>query len=396
MPGATAAAAKPPKPACRRLRGKQPLQVAACAAVAVAVGTGEFAGAASDAGKALVAVGASQLAEAASDAGNASVGAKKREAERSSVAACAVVGVEAKDAGELQQHQECMIGYVVEQCIGRGVFGKVFKAAHTSGKHVAIKHMVCKPGGKLTTMQKREVDALKKLRGHPNIAMLLQVNTTCFGLDLVFELLDFTLKECIRKPEPLSPDAVCRFTSDLFSGLSFAHSMNIIHRDIKPDNLLVDVARNALLVADFGWARESAIGDERLTQNAYTLWYRPPEILLGSPRYDFASDVWAAGCVCIEMCEQKPAFAGKSELGVLQLQFESLGTPTSAEWPVFAKLPHARVARPCTGPTQPPRWGARAGGAYTRLISSIVTIVPMRRCTAREAFAASQRLVQRS
>ena len=286
-------------------------------------------------------------------------------------------------------------GFLVERRLGHGVYGQVFQATHDSGLQVAIKHMDCKPGGQLTSLQKREVASLKKLNGHPHISRLYQVNITTFGVDLVLELAHRNLKECIREG-PLLPDQIHRYTRDLFSGLSYAHSANIIHRDIKPDNLLLHDLRNALQIADFGMARESAIGDQQcLTKIAYTLWYRPPEILLCSTSYDFASDVWAAGCVCIEMCERKPAFPGKAELQTLQLQFKTFGTPTPAEWPGFAKLPHAHVVRGY--PRRPwPEWGGCAGSEYIFLLKGILTLVPIHRITSREAFTISSKLFDSS
>ena len=101
---------------------------------------------------------------------------------------------------------------------------------------------------------------------------------TGFGADRAFDLADSTLKDC-AKGGVLSPVRVARYAMGLFNGLTFLHSNNIIHRDIKPDNLLI--TGDVLLIADFGWARELAIGNASLTPNTYSWWRRPPESIDG-------------------------------------------------------------------------------------------------------------------
>ena len=163
-----------------------------------------------------------------------------------------------------------------------------------------------------------------------------------FGAGLVFDFVDSTLK-CCTNGGVLSQFRVPRYAMGLFNGLTFLHSNNIIHRDIKPDNLLITGV--FLLIADFGWARELAIGNASLTSNAYSLWWRPPEVLMGTQRYDLSADVWAAGCVCAELCEGRPAFPGTSEYDTLQLQLKAFGAPRAKEWPGLFKLPQAKAVR---------------------------------------------------
>ena len=293
-----------------------------------------------------------------------------------------------------EQEQTCTFGFNVLARIGRGVFGQVFKARGANGDIVAIKHMACKPGAMLTTMQGREVAALRKLQSHPNVIKLLQVNKTCFGVDLVSELAEQTLRECIQNGAPIDNMQVVCYTMHLFNGLQALHQNNVIHRDIKPSNLLI--ARGVLLISDFGWARElpSAIGDKaQLERNVYSLWWRPPEILLGIATYGFSADVWAAGCVCVEMCEGTPAFAVESEDGTLQLQLRKLGTPTKQEWPGMFSLPRARNLQ--YYPTRPwSTWGTRIGSQYIRLLQGVLAIAPIRRSTASETWTFSKGIME--
>ena len=105
--------------------------------------------------------------------------------------ATALQGVSPR-SGDNQSHDNlvrsrtCTFGYVVERLIGKGQYGQVFQARRKSGHHVAIKHMPCKPGAKLTLMQRREVDVLVKIHGHPNFVKLQAVNMASLGAELVF------------------------------------------------------------------------------------------------------------------------------------------------------------------------------------------------------------------
>ena len=369
-----------------RHRQKKPLkQARGGGSDLVAVGTGVSA-AATD----LVAVGTG-VSAAATDLVALGTGVPAEASHASSI-------IVQKVSGSAPPEKSCTFGFEVLQKIGQGVFGQVFKARGANGDLVAIKHMACKPGAMLTTMQGREVATLKKLQGQPNVIKLLEVNKTCFGVDLVFELAEQTLRECIQMHKqadaPIDKVEVVCYTKHLFNGLKALHQNNVIHRDIKPSNLLI--ARGVLLISDFGWARElpSAIGDEaQLERNVYTLWWRPPEILLGAATYGFSADVWAAGCVCVEMCEGKPAFAGESEAGTLQLQLRKLGTPTKQEWPGMFSLPRARNLQ--YYPTRPwSTWGTRIGSQYIRLLQGVLTIAPIRRSTASETWTFSKGIME--
>ena len=355
-----------------------------CGADLVAIGTGPPHGGVSD----TVAVGTGGDSDSVAIGTRGSAMVSSNDAQKGSSLGCGPVC-----SGSSQQELTCTFGLEVRKRIGKGVFGQVFEARGANGDLVAIKHMPCKPGAKLTTMQRREVDALKKLQGHPNVIKLLNVNMTCFSVELVFELAENTLRDCIKNNAPIDKKQVVGYTMDLFNGLQALHQNDIIHRDIKPSNLLI--ARGVLLISDFGWARElsSAIGDDAMERNAYSLWWRPPEVLLGSATYGFSADVWAAGCVCVEMCEGKPAFAGKSEDETLQLQLKKLGTPSNEEWPGMFRLPGAKSLQ--YFPTRPwSSWGERAGSRYTCLLKSILTIVPIHRNTASMTWSVSRSIME--
>lgn len=120
----------------------------------------------------------------------------------------------------------------------------------------------------------------------------------------------------------------------MLKALKFIHSVNVIHRDMKPSNILID--RSCLIkLADFGLSRfmkgvKESI-DPVLTDYIATRWYRPPEILLGAPKYDAAIDMWGFGCILAEMYISKPLFPGSSTLNQLQRILELLGTPSKED-----------------------------------------------------------------
>jgi len=131
---------------------------------------------------------------------------------------------------------------------------------------------------------------------------------------------------------------VKKLTFQLFRGLDFVHSKRIIHRDIKPSNLLLNQELQ-LKICDFGLSRAFSLPVPKYTHEVVTVWYRAPEILLGSGRYGLPIDVWSAFCVFGEMATGTPLFGGDSEIDTLFRIFQKFGTPTPAEWPGLNDLP---------------------------------------------------------
>ena len=143
-----------------------------------------------------------------------------------------------------------------------------------------------------------------------------------------------------------------RFVLDLLEGLNYCHQHRVVHRDIKPSNLLIS-ADGVLKLTDFGLARHlDRPGTRRrpLTRNVVTFWYRSPELLLGSPDYDYAIDMWSAGCIMGELLRGEALFRGKTEVETLNLVCKTCGTPTPANWPGVDELPEYRLVgslEPC-------------------------------------------------
>ncbi|KAL5110909.1 Cyclin-dependent kinase 4 [Taenia crassiceps] len=162
----------------------------------------------------------------------------------------------------------------------------------------------------------------------------LRRNGPDLSVYIVFEFVDFDLAQFlsnIPRETGLPVATIREMSAQLLKGIDFLHSHRIIHRDIKPANILIDKDGKHLKITDFGLSR--VLGWESpLTPVVVTLWYRSPEILLLS-EYLSSCDVWAAGCIIVELFNLAPLFNGKTDTVVLQKIFNTLGFPPESEWP---------------------------------------------------------------
>src|SRR6266516_3302864 len=127
----------------------------------------------------------------------------------------------------------------------------------------------------------------------------------------------------------------------------FCHENFVLHRDIKPNNLLI-AADGEVKLADFGLARSFSDPYKPMTTQVITRWYRPPELLFGAKHYSGAVDVWSMGLVFAELIIRAPYIPGNTDVHQLELICQAAGTPTEANWPGVSKLPHYVVASPAT------------------------------------------------
>eukprot|EP00484_Ammonia_sp_Unknown_P009471 CAMPEP_0197075000 /NCGR_PEP_ID=MMETSP1384-20130603/211387_1 /TAXON_ID=29189 /ORGANISM="Ammonia sp." /LENGTH=438 /DNA_ID=CAMNT_0042513843 /DNA_START=141 /DNA_END=1457 /DNA_ORIENTATION=- len=233
--------------------------------------------------------------------------------------------------------------------LGEGTYGLVYKAMdlHTN-RYVAIKKIKLdnnEEGIPATTM--REISLLTHLK-HPNIIEMdgcLYVNSELY---LVFEFMSCDLKGYIDNLAPnryFDRVTLKKLTYFLTEGIRFCHSRRILHRDLKPQNILIS-DNHQLKIADFGLGREHGLPIGELTHEVVTLWYRPPEILLGKKKYSGACDVWGIACIFAEMATKIPLFPGDSEIDQLFQIYRLLGTPNSAIWPGIEQLPEYKPVGP--------------------------------------------------
>ncbi|CAB1353712.1 unnamed protein product, partial [Coregonus sp. 'balchen'] len=178
----------------------------------------------------------------------------------------------------------------------------------------------------------REVSLLKNLK-HANIVTLHDIIHTERSLTLVFEYLDSDLKQYLDNCGNLmSMNNVKIFMFQLLRGLSYCHKRKILHRDLKPQNLLIN-DKGELKLADFGLARAKSVPTKTYSNEVVTLWYRPPEVLLGTTEYSTPIDMWGVGCILFEMATGRPMFPGSTVKEELHLVFKLIGTPTEDSWP---------------------------------------------------------------
>lgn len=222
--------------------------------------------------------------------------------------------------------------YAISQEVGSGTYGVVYRGTQkNSGKLVAIKEIRNLDDPLVCRSTLREIKFLQHFK-HDNIVTLLDVarpnsfhsfSKAC----LVEEYMPQNLSQVIAKYE-LNDHQISCFTLQMLAGLNAVHCAGIIHRDVKPENLLVG-HNGELKICDFGLARMQNAGGkkrQKMTEYVATRWYRAPEIMVS--RYGKASDLWSSGCVLAEMLGGKVLFPGKNYTHQLDLIFRVLGSPT--------------------------------------------------------------------
>lgn len=214
--------------------------------------------------------------------------------------------------------------------VGSGTYGKVYKALNKLNGHiVALKQIILpKDREDIPFSVLREVSSLKKLK-HTNIVELFDFSLDKDEIKLVLEYIDRDLKEFINSfPSSIEERIIWNISEQLFDALHHCHSRGVFHRDLKPQNILID-DYGIIKLADFGLARTFNFIDAKrdITQEMVTLWYRSPEILLGSKRYDFSADIWSVGCILAEFLIKKPLFMGDSQIDQIFKIFRVFGTP---------------------------------------------------------------------
>lgn len=241
--------------------------------------------------------------------------------------------------------------YKETSIIGEGTFGQVYKARDQDrGTYFALKRVRLeneRDGFPITAV--REIKILRQLN-HKNIVNLIEIvtdktNVLEFRRDkgsfyLVFEYMDHDLAGLLLSGEvKFSENNIAHIMHQLLEALTYCHRNDFLHRDIKCSNILVNNDGQVKL-ADFGLARLTSSSDKErpYTNKVITLWYRPPELLLGEERYGKAVDIWSCGCILGELFTKEPMFRGATELAQLEKIFIVCGSPTLSSWPDVRNL----------------------------------------------------------
>jgi len=269
--------------------------------------------------------------------------------------------------------------------IGEGTYGVVYKAQDSTGGIYALKtiRLDAEDEG-IPSTAIREISLLKELQ-HPNIVRLCDVIHTEKKLTLVFEYLDQDLKKLLDTCEGgLDGPTTKSFLYQLLRGIAYCHQHRVLHRDLKPQNLLIS-HDGALKLADFGLARAFGIPVRSYTHEVVTLWYRAPDVLMGSRKYSTPVDIWSIGCIFAEMANGRPLFPGSADGDQLQKIFKVLGTPSESAWPAITELPEWNPNFPVH---EPQHWQSVVPSLEPPaidLISKMLQCCPERRIAGRAA-----------
>ncbi|KAI8980986.1 serine/threonine-protein kinase pef1 [Pilobolus umbonatus] len=227
--------------------------------------------------------------------------------------------------------------------LGEGTYATVYKGKNRlNGEIVALKEIHLDPEEGAPSTAIREISLMKELK-HPNIVRLQDIIHTENKLILVFEFMDQDLKKYMDSTArsthgALDVQTIKSFMYQLLRGIAYCHENRVLHRDLKPQNLLIN-KHHQLKLGDFGLARAFGIPVNTFSNEVVTLWYRAPDVLLGSRMYSTSIDIWSAGCIMAEMYTGRPLFPGTTNEDQLQKIFRFLGTPNEQTWPNISQLP---------------------------------------------------------
>ncbi|KXZ53820.1 CDKH1 protein [Gonium pectorale] len=282
--------------------------------------------------------------------------------------------------------------------VSEGTYGVVFRArCKRTGRICALKKIKMekeRDGFPVTSI--REINILLNLH-HPNIVNVSEVvmGNRLDQIYMVMEFMDHDLKSLMNDESQMvrsfSVAEVKCLMRQLLSGIHYLHVNWVIHRDLKTSNILYN-NHGELKICDFGLARQFGSPLRSYTQPVVTLWYRPPELLLGETLYSTAVDMWSIGCIMAELLTGKPLFPGQGDIEQLDKICNVLGTPNEDVWPGLKKLPHwgKIVLRPQPSQLRQRFTSAFGSGATLTeagfdLLSRLLAYDPAQRISAEEA-----------
>lgn len=276
--------------------------------------------------------------------------------------------------------------------IGKGTFGIVYKVREKKepNKILAIKQVVQNP-----TTFNRELDVLKLLE-HPNCVKLHShfysdskedTKDKCLNLVMeyyptnLFKVFKFYSERKLQFPNSLGKI----YSYQMLRALSYIHALNICHRDIKPQNIFIQLLKHHLVIGDFGSAKHINQGDKSTTY-ACTRYYRAPELILGLETYQFEVDIWSVGCVMAEMFIGRALFAGTNSVDQLLQIMRVLGSPTLND--IYTMNPNREIKiSHITGSGLNQALPSTIDPLFVDLLSKMLVYNPKQRIKARESLS---------
>jgi serine/threonine protein kinase len=270
--------------------------------------------------------------------------------------------------------------------LGKGTYGIVRKAFDTRQQHdVAIK-CVCLGDEGIPSTALREISLLRSLK-HSNIIRLydIQVHQPTGELFLFYECMEMDLYEYMKLYRQALPEDLSKsYLKQMLLGIDYIHSNSMLHRDLKPQNILIDWI-GSLKLADFGLGRHFQMPMRMYTHEVVTLWYRSPEILLGAKTYSTSVDLWSIGTIFAEITHNRALFAGECEIDQLFRIFRTLGTPDDTNWPGFSSMPDHKKTFPQWKPQNMSQLLSNLSSDALQLTLQMLVYDPDQRITAKTA-----------
>ncbi|KAK9464679.1 kinase-like domain-containing protein [Lipomyces arxii] len=271
--------------------------------------------------------------------------------------------------------------------LGEGTYATVYKGRNrATGELVALKQINLDSEEGTPSTAIREISLMKELK-HVNVMSLYDVIHTENRLNLVFEYMDTDLKKYMDSRGDhgaLDYATIKSFMYQLLQGIAFCHDNRVLHRDLKPQNLLIN-NKGQLKLGDFGLARAFGIPVNTFSNEVVTLWYRAPDVLLGSRTYSTSIDMWSAGCIMAEMYTGRPLFPGTTNEDQLLKIFRLMGTPSERTWLNITQLPHYRTNYPVYPPQDLHAIVRQIDPLGLDLLNSMLQLQPESRVSARDA-----------
>ncbi|XP_015272696.1 PREDICTED: cyclin-dependent kinase 7 [Gekko japonicus] len=274
--------------------------------------------------------------------------------------------------------------------LGEGQFATVYKARDkNTNQIVAIKKI--KLGHRSEAKDGKYLNYISTYRlfdsqilSHPSLSGLLDAFGHKSNISLVFDFMETDLEVIIKDTSlVLTPSHIKAYMLMTLQGLEYLHDHWILHRDLKPNNLLLD-ENGVLKLADFGLAKSFGSPNRVYTHQVVTRWYRAPELLFGARMYGVGVDMWAVGCILAELLLRVPFLPGDSDLDQLTRIFETLGTPTEELWPGMTSLPDYVTFKQFPGMPLHHIFSA-AGDDLLELLQGLFIFNPSTRLTATQA-----------
>eukprot|EP00294_Goniomonas_avonlea_P013520 CAMPEP_0114539062 /NCGR_PEP_ID=MMETSP0114-20121206/39_1 /TAXON_ID=31324 /ORGANISM="Goniomonas sp, Strain m" /LENGTH=358 /DNA_ID=CAMNT_0001723143 /DNA_START=31 /DNA_END=1107 /DNA_ORIENTATION=+ len=278
--------------------------------------------------------------------------------------------------------------------VGHGAYGVVCCCKNTeTGEEVAIKKVKINED---TVEAKRLLREMKLLRllDHENILSIIDIlppvpdAKTFDSIYIVTPFMPADLSVIVKSSQALTEAHVQTFIYQLLKGLKYMHSAGVLHRDLKPNNILVNRDCD-LMICDLGLARmkpDDAMA--QMTTYVVTRWYRAPELIMCSKEYNDRMDVWAAGCILAELITRRPLFPGKDYVHQLEITIACLGTPTDEDLAVVSGNEKASRFARSLKPDSKKSLNALFGSSHPQaldLMKKMLQFNPKRRISAAQA-----------